>query len=304
MHSRRRHIARSVALLLLLFCGTACRELPRYFGEKPLARVGERELRPRDLRHALSPDLSPADSAAYARVYVDRWVRRQLKLQEAEQLFSSDEADIDRMVEEYRQSLLIRKLEQFYVDRLVDTTYTEKEIAAYYNAHTADFKLDRTIVRGRVVRVPKEYRGQRRLRELLASDKAAQRQNLRDICLKHDFALNDHSDAWIDFSEFLSLLPTVRAQNYDALLTRSGVQEMSDNASTYYFRIDEVRRAGAAVPLERLRPTIRRVLFNQRQQQVIRDHEESLYRHAEEGGEIRLFTDGGGTGDPEERAER
>lgn len=289
MCSRRRHIVRPFVLLLLLSAVTACRELPRYFGEQPLARVGERELRERDLRHLFSTELSPADSAAYARVYIDRWVRRQLKLQEAEQLFSSDEADIDRMVEEYRQSLLIRKLEQFYVDRLVDTTYTEAEIAAYYNAHTSDFKLDRTIVRGCVVRVPKEYRGQRRLRELLASGRPQQRQDLHDISLKHDFVLSDHTNAWIDFSEFLSLLPTVRSQNYDALLTRSGVQEMKDNASTYYFRIDEVRRAGAAVPLERLRPTIRRVLFNQRQQQVIRNHEESLYRHAEESGEIDLF---------------
>lgn len=45
------------------------------------------------------------------------------------------------MVEEYRQALLIRKLDQHYVDRSIDTTFTENEIAAYYNAHKADFRL-------------------------------------------------------------------------------------------------------------------------------------------------------------------
>lgn len=301
MYPRLRHIARPFVLLLpLLLAQTACRELPR-FGEKPLARVGERELLPSELRRTLPEGLSQADSAAYARVCIDRWVRRQLKLQEAEQLFSSDEAEIDRKVEEYRQSLLIRRLEQFYVDRLVDTTYTDAEIAAYYDAHKTDFKLDRTIVRGRVVRIPKDYRRKRQLRDLFASDGRAQRQDLHDICLKNEFALTDRSEEWIDFADFLSLLPTVRSQNYDGLLTRGGVQEMADDASVYYFRIDEVRRAGAAVPLERLRPTIRRVLFNQRQQQVIRDHEESLCRHAGETGDLRLFA---GETDAEDDAER
>lgn len=289
MCPRRRHIVRSFALLLsLLLVQTACRELPRYFGERPLARVGGSELFASELRRTLPEGLSSADSTAYARVLVDRWVRRQLKLQEAEQLFSSDEAEIDRKVEEYRQSLLIRRLEQFYVDRLVDTTYTEAEVAAYYDAHKADFKLDRTIVRGSVVRIPKEYRQKRRLRELLASDAPARRQDLHDSCLKNECDLTDRSEEWIDYADFLSLLPTVRSQSYDGLLARSGVQEMADDGSVYYFRIDAVRRAGDAVPLERLRPTIRRVLFNQRQQQVIREHEESLYRHADEEGELQL----------------
>lgn len=292
MCKNRRHILRTALLSLSVVLLASCRELPRYFaGDRPLARVGERELSDRELHQALSTGLNPADSAAYARVYIDRWVRKQLKLQEAEQLFSSDEADIDRMVEEYRQSLLIRKLEQFYVDRLVDTTYTEEEIAAYYNAHAADFKLDRTIVQGTVVRFPKEYRQQRRLRELLASNSGTQRQDLHDLCLKHEFGLNDYAAEWIDYDDFLSLLPTVRSQNYDALLAKPGVQEMTDNRSGYLFRIDAVRRAGEPVPLERLRPTIRRVLFNQRQQQVIREHEESLYRHAAEEDEVRLFVD-------------
>ena len=290
MCSNRRHILRTLVLCAAVMLAASCRELPRYFGgSRTVARVGETELSETELHRVLSQGLSAADSAAYAQVYVDRWIRKQLKLQEAEQLFSSDEADIDRMVEEYRQSLLIRKLEQFYVDRLVDTTYTEKDIADYYNAHAADFKLDRTIVRGVVVQFPKEYRRRTHLRELLGSKRESQQQDLRDICLKNDFGLTDRTAEWIDYDDFLSLLPTVRSQNYDALLAKQGVQEMSDNRSYYLFRIDEVRQPGEAVPLEQLRPTIRRVLFNRRQQQVIREHEESLYEHALEQGEIRRY---------------
>ncbi|MBQ5902814.1 MAG: hypothetical protein IIW89_00545, partial [Alistipes sp.] len=80
-----------------------------------------------------------------------------------------------------------------------------------------------------------------------------------------------------------------RSANYDPLLQKSGVQEMSDRDAYYYFRIDEVRRAGEPAPLEQLRMTIRRILFNGRQQQVIRDHEEELYKNSLEAGLVRLY---------------
>lgn len=270
---------------------TACQELPRYFSdEELLAKVGDKELVADELRRSIPSGLTEADSSAYAHVFVDRWVRRQLKIREAEQLFSSAVADIDRQVEEYRQSLLVRKLDQFYVDRMVDTTFTAEEVESYYNTHKSDFKLDRTLVKGCVVRVPKSYRQRSRLKELMASKQEARQQDFRDICLKQEFRMNDYAAEWVDWNDFLSQLPTVRSASYDALLTKSGVQEMSDQSAYYYFRIDEVRRAGEAAPIEEVRPTIRRILFNGRQQQVIRDHEEQLYQTSLETGDIRLYT--------------
>ncbi len=286
MRRTNRYIVCTLALLL-----AACQELPRYFaGEEVLARVGEKELVAEELRRSIPSGLSESDSSAYAHVFVDRWVRRQLKIREAEQLFSSSVADIDRQVEEYRQSLLIRKLDQFYVDRLVDTTFTAEELEAYYNSHKSDFKLDHPIVKGCVVRVPKGYRQRARLKELMASKQEARQQDFRDICLKQEFRLDDYTTAWVDWSDFLNQLPTMRSESYDALLSKTGIQEMSDRENYYYFRIDEVRRAGDVVPLERLQQTIRRILFNGRQQQVIRDHEEQLYNASMEEGAVRLYT--------------
>ncbi len=286
MRRTNRYIVCTLALLL-----AACQELPRYFaGEEVLARVGEKELVAEELRRSIPSGLSEGDSSAYAHVFVDRWVRRQLKIREAEQLFSSSVADIDRQVEEYRQSLLIRKLDQFYVDRLVDTTFTAEELEAYYNSHKSDFKLDHPIVKGCVVRVPKGYRQRARLKELMASKQEARQQDFRDICLKQEFRLDDYTTAWVDWSDFLNQLPTMRSESYDALLSKTGIQEMSDRENYYYFRIDEVRRAGDVVPLERLQQTIRRILFNGRQQQVIRDHEEQLYNASMEEGAVRLYT--------------
>ena len=262
----------TVAVGALLLVG--CRELPRYFtSDETVARAGDRELRMRDLRSVVPQGLSGEDSAAFMRKYIDRWVVKQLKLKEAEVLFSSSADDIDRMVEEYRQALLIRKLDQYYVDRSIDTVFTDDEISAYYREHKADFRLDRSIVKGRIVRFDLGYR----------------QEDFSDLCAKNDFAVSDFREQWIDFPEFLSYLPTLRSQNYDSVLGTTAVQEMRDGHSRYYFQILEVRREGEPIPLERLRPTIRRILFNRRQSEIIRRHEEELDAQAREDGDVRIY---------------
>ena len=193
------------------------------------------------------------------------------------------------MVEEYRQALLIRQLDQHYVDRSIDTLFTEEEIAAYYNAHKSDFKLDRTIVKGRIVQFGSGYRQAAQLKTLMASKSKAQQQDFSDICEKNNFTVNDFREQWIDFPEFLSYLPTLRSQNYDSVLSSTAVQEMRDSHSRYYFQIEAVMREGEPIPLERLRRNIRRILFNQRKGDIIRQHEEELLQRAEENGEVKIF---------------
>lgn len=268
---------------------SACRELPRPFaGGALVARAGESELRMRDLRGVVPAGMTGDDSAAFMRVYVDRWVRRQLKLREAGELFSESAADIERLVEEYRQALLIRKLDQYYVDRQIDTLFTDAEIASYYESHKSDFRLDRTLVRGCVVSLDLTSRQARKLKTLMGETSAAGRQDFDDLCEKHGFRVDDFGGQWIEFPEFLSCLPTLRTQNYDQALSAHGVQEMRDGHRIYYFRIDAVRREGEAIPLERLRPTVRRILFNRRQSEIVRRHEQELYDRAEREGELLL----------------
>ncbi len=277
----------AIAAMVLL---AGCQELPRYFtSDTTLAKVGKKDLVLRDVKSVVPAGITGDDSVAFVKVYIDRWVRKQLKIEEAELLFSASAEDIDKMVEEYRQALLMRKLDQFYVDRSVDTVFTDDEISAYYEAHKADFRSDRTMVRGRVVRFDEGYRQARKFRELMASKSPSQQKDFRDICTKNNFEVADFGDQWVDFTEFLSYLPTLRSQSYQGVLSKTEIQEMRDNESRYYFRIDGVRREGDPIPLDRLRPTIRRILFNQRQGDLIRGHEEELYRLGLEKGTVKIY---------------
>jgi len=274
-----------VAVLVLL---GACRELPSPFEyDRVVAQVGDKKLRESDIQSIYAQAATAEDSTALLEIYVDRWVKKELKLRAAENLFRDSEEAIEAMVDEYRNSLLTRRLDQYYVDQELDTLFTDAQIEEYYNRHPSDFRLDRTVVHGRQMLMPSNFRQAAKLREAMRSTSDEKLQDWRDMCQKNGIEIQEYN-SWVDYTEFLSTLPTSRGRKYEELLKKDVLQEMRVDDGRYYFVITEIRRAGDAAPLERVRETIKRILFNQRQSEIIRAHEEQIYKEALESGELRI----------------
>ena len=279
-----------IAVFCVAIAFAACQELPNYFvDDTTVARVGRKELRVSELEQVIPQSLSGADSANVVGAYIDRWIAKQLKLEEAELIFSASVADVERKVEEYRQSLLIHKIEQYYIDNEPATIVTDDDIATYYNAHKSEFRLDRTIVKGRVVSFGEKYRQRDKLYDMMRSPKSERQKDFKDICIKNGFELKEFTE-WTEWSEFLSVLPTVRSRNYDSLLAKKGdVQKMSANGQIFYFQITEVLRKGDVRPLELASADIARVLKTLRRSEAIKGREEMILKQALENGHARIY---------------
>lgn len=266
------------AAFLLLVCG--CREFPNPFdGEQTLAKVGRKTLRRMDVEPILPKGLSAEDSVSFLESYVDKWVRSELKLQAAEQIFQGSVADIEQMVQEYRNSLLARKFDQYCIDSSRDSLFTQADLKNYYAQHKGEYTLDRAIVTGRIVSLPAASAQRRRIRELLGAPGDERAGDLRALCEKHDFALHEIT-AWTDFSEFLAMLPTKRNQSYDNMLGNTSVQELTDGATTYYFIITDRRLSGQTAPYERVEEMVRWAVINQRKAEIVKSCEDSIYNDA------------------------
>ena len=277
------------AICAAVMC-VACQELPNYFvDDTTVARVGRKELRMSDLEQAIPQALSGADSVNMVGAYIDRWIAKQLKLEEAELIFSASVSDIERKVEEYRQSLLIHKIEQYYIDNEPTTIVTDEDVEAYYNAHKSEFRLDRTIVKGRVVAFSEKYRQREKLYDMMRSPKSERQKDFKDICIKNGFMLKEFV-AWSDWSDFLAVLPTLRSRNYDSLLDKKGsVQKMTSEGQIFYFQITEVLNKGDIRPIELAREDITRVLRTLRRSEAIRSREQAIRAQALESGHARIY---------------
>ena len=284
------NISLCAALLTLI----SCRELPDYLvGSNTLARVGRNELSITEVKQAIPSNLRGEDSIAFAKHYVDKWLVRQLKIEEADELFPSSVNDIEKMVEDYRQTLLTGKVDQYYVDKLMNNELSDKDIADYYNTHKSDFTLDRTLVKGRILRFDGAYRQSKRLKEQMrkASASPTDAKTFSDVCEKNGFVLTDYRSEWINFSDFLANLPTTRSQDYDPLLDKMDIQEMEANGTRYYFDFTSVCRKGNVAPLESVSENIRRILLTQRRSEIIKTHEEEIVKRASDEGHARIYLD-------------
>ena len=275
-----RYVRIAVLCMVVTLVLVGCKRIPNPFaGEKVLARAGKETLRLMDLEAVMPSGLASADSVKWVENYVDRWVRDNLKLQEATMIFGDDAAD-EELVTAYRNSLITRRLDEYLIKKMAgDSLYTEADLLAYYNEHRGEFVLDRAIVKGRVVAFPDNFRQKSRLKEQFASWNDGARDEVTAMAQKNDFFVREASD-WMEYSQFLALLPTRRNALYDAELVQTGIQEMTDGGTTYLFVIIEKRTAGETSPYEMVSEIVRQSVSTRRRAEIIKACEDSIYRIA------------------------
>ena len=281
-----------ISVFVMLLGAVSCRELPDYLmGDDVIARVGGELLTVQDISAVVPSNLKGDDSLSFVKQYTDKWLVRQLKVNEADELFSGTEKDIEKLVEDYRQTLLTSKVDQYYIDQQMSDDVSQEDITEYYNTHKSQFLLDRTLVKGRILRFDATYRQSTKLKTQM--QKAATSQNddkaFSDLCAKNNFLLIDNRSEWVNYADFLSNLPIPQSQNNEPLLDKMGVQELKIGSDRYYFDFTSVCRKGNVAPLEIVSDNIRRILITQRRSQIIKSHEEQILKSALEDGDAKVY---------------
>ena len=256
--------------------------------EDIIAIVDGVELRINDAKRDMPVGITGTDSITFMRMYVENWVLNRLKMKRAEEVLTTSD-DIERLVEGYRQSLMIRQLDRYYIDKTLDTEITDKQISAYYRANSASFKLDRNLVQGVVVKVPKRFRNTTTLTTAIRnSAKQGDWQELDALAEKHSLKVVNMTEQWVSYSDFLSNLPTERSQSYNDLITVSTVQQMTANDAIFYFIIVDRALKGEVAPMASVENDIRRRLYAERRAEIVQEYEAELKRQSVEEGRVMV----------------
>lgn len=253
-----------------------------------IAVVDGKALRINDVKRDMPTGITEADSTTFMRMYVENWVLNQLKMKRAEEVLSTSD-DIERLVEGYRQSLMMRQLDQYYIDKTLDTEITDKQIAAYYRANSAAFRLDHNVVKGVVVKVPKTFRNTTTLTTAIKnSAKAEDWAELDALAEKHSLSVANMTAQWVSYSDFLSNLPTERTRSYNDLITKTTVQQMTSDDAIFHFIITDRALKGEIAPMESVESDIRRRLYAERRAEVVAEYEAELKRQSVEQGRVMV----------------
>jgi hypothetical protein len=269
-------------LLLVLACGSEPEE------ENPLlARVHNRELRLSELEGMFPPDATAEDSTLIIEGFVNRWVRDAVLLHEAERNLPSD-LNVDRMVRDYRASLVRTNYEKVLVAELLDSTITEDELSAFYEQYKESFQLETPIVRCYFIKLPANIPNRDTIQELWNNGRPDDMPGLRRYCDRLAEVALLQDSAWYSVEELARQLPegTITASNVGS--KREFTQ--SDGQWRYYFRLFESKNRKEIAPLAYIENQARKVILHQRKLKVLEDAREQIFEQELRRKNVETFT--------------
>lgn len=276
--------AATAALLLLTFAH--CSESETVDEDPMLARVHQKVLRLSELDGMFPPDATAEDSLLIQQAFVRRWSRETALQWEAERNLPSD-MNIDRLVRDYRASLVSSHYEEVLVSLRLDSTITKEELEAYYEASKGQYLLERPIVRCLFIRVPYPTQDEEQLQQLWNNGKITDSMELENYCERFaEVALLDPKP-WYSLDEIAKQLPngTLTAANVNSKREFS----QQDGSFRYYFRLLELKPRLEIAPLSYVEDQARKVILHSRKRQVIDEAREEIFERELRRNNIETF---------------
>jgi hypothetical protein len=258
-------------------------------GRKAVARVNDTYLYRDELAGIVSDRVSKDDSAARVQTYIDSWIRKQLLISQAMKTIDINEAEVERKVLEYRYTLIGYEYQNFYINKNLNDSVSDKEIQAYYNAHIDNFILKQNIVRGTFIVVPKGAPRTNRLKDLIYSSKEKDINELRSFCLSFSTAYHIADSSWMEFDKLVVGSPLAEIPNKVQFLKSNPYYETSDPESLYYLKVDEYKISDNVSPLEFVREEIKNIVLNKRKVDLAKKLEDDVYENAAKRKDFEVY---------------
>jgi len=273
---------------LFILSITACTGNKNTFERIPVAEVGKVVLYYDELPKLLQNSIKD-DSIAIIQNYLNKWAKRELLLQRAEQNLSQEIMnEIDKQIEETRANLVIYQYQRQMMLEKMDTTITEAELENYYASNEKSFTLNSNIVKALFIKLPIEVPDLNRIRNLARSNEQNDLQQLESICYQFAEKFDDFNEDWV-MMDRLSLELPQEIENEENFLRRTTFYETTDSLSVYLISIRDYRLRSTLAPFEYVRDDIKRIIINTRRFDFIQSLENGIYNEALKENSFKIY---------------
>ena len=278
-------IKRAAYLIFWTFVTTSC---SLFTDDEPVAKVGEHVLTLSELSGYIPNYLDAKDSALWADDYIKKWVQRELLLLKAEEKLSAQLKDVNKELEEYKNSLLIFRYKNSLVNEKLDTTVSETSINKYYNKHRESFILNRNIVKAIYIKIPVQVSNPDNIKDLCLSENKEKQEKLASYCISYAKAYDRFNDQWVAADMVLKNLPEeIKDQNQ--FLERNRFSESTDMNYYYIVCVRDYRLSGQVSPVEYVQNDIRNLILSKQKMDFLKQIEKDTYQEGIEKNKVKLF---------------
>lgn len=248
----------------------------------PLAKAGNSILYMDQLKGIIPPGTSVDDSTVLVKNYINKWAKRELLFQKAEDNLTPElMKEIDSQINEARMNLVIYQYQRQMMLTKMDTTINDTELETYYFSNRDNFMLNSNIVKALFIKLPVETPGLSRIRNLARANNQASLPQLESLCYQFAEKFDDFNEEWVDLDQLSLELPS-EIQNQENFLRRTTFYETTNADSTfiYLLTIRDYKLRSSAAPFEYVKDDIKRIIWNNRRIEFIQSLENGIYNDA------------------------
>ena len=276
-------------ILLTIFLSAGCKNNNNTAKRIPVAEVGKAILYYDEVPNLIQRGINEPDSVAIIQNYINKWAKRQLLLQKAEENLSPElKAEITQQLDETRANLVIYQYQKQMMLEKMDTVLTDAELEKYYAANEKSFILSSNIVKALFIKLPVETPDLSKIKLLARSNDQKDLQQLESYCYQFAEKFDDFNEEWVPMDR-LSIELQQDIENEENFLKRNTFFETSDSLSVYLVAIRDYRLRSSIAPYEYVKTDIKRIIWNTRRFEYIQSLENGIYNEALKENSFKIY---------------
>ena len=276
-------------LSLVLLAMSSCQQQVEHGGKTPLAQVGDHFLYREDMAQALPYGISGTDSVRFVKEFVQKWLEEQVLYEKAEHNVRGDEK-IERMVAEYRRTLVMNNYEHMLLLQRMNEELTEEELQGYYNENKQLFILEEPVIKGVLIKVPLTSPGLKDLKRWYKEKTDEALEELEKYAFRNSVLYEYFYEHWVPVSELEGKI-IVNLAELSSEFDKHRDIEVEDEEYCYLLHIDEYLLKGEEKPYDLARNEIINLLANKRKVEFMNNVKKDLYNQSMEMGRIKYYYD-------------
>lgn len=250
-----------------------------------IASVYNEELLKEDIQNLFPNNISQDDSLVLLKSIINSWATQQLLLTKAEENSTlENNKEINRLVSDYRRSLLINNYKERLIKQQLDTVVLEEEVDAYYSSNSLNFRLNEELIKVKYVSFGNDVLDKDDIIKLFKSEKHEDLEELEQQQLSFkSYRLND--SVWIPLENVLLKTPFSR----EKLLKKTKYLQKEDSLGLYLVAVKDVLLRNEIAPKSYITPTIKQMILHKRKLELIREIEKIILKDATENKSFKVY---------------
>ena len=267
-------------LFVLIYTLISCNINSNLDDENIIARVGDEYLYVSDIDKLLKENMSELDSTRAVNLYINRWAKRKVIFNKALLNLKDEETSFERLIDEYRESLITNAYRQKIVDQYLDTIISKEVILDFYNNNNDMFLLSTDLIIIKYADFPVNISNKAELLKLMKSNSIDDNKNLENFCYTFSTKFGVNDSTWIDLNQLRLNMPELKNISEYSLLKKDNFIEIQDSLNLYLARVLDVRKKHSVAPLPYIDNRVEAIILNKRKLELLRNIESKIFDDA------------------------